>query len=101
MDVASAWHGCVARVRRACSSKARSARLLHEHTLQDKLRLFLTFSSIAAAYGNLGQAAYSASKAAAEIVVSSYRSAFFTDAPVRVASARAGNVIGGGDWADT
>jgi CDP-glucose 4,6-dehydratase len=45
---------------------------------------------------------YSASKAAAEIVAASYRASFFsarTDQPVSVATARAGNVIGGGDWA--
>lgn len=50
---------------------------------------------------------YSASKGAAEIVVSSYRQSFFPSLPaereashgVRLASARAGNVIGGGDWA--
>ena len=48
-----------------------------------------------------GHDPYSASKAAAEIVVSSYRSSFFGDGrhPARIASARAGNVIGGGDWA--
>ena len=44
---------------------------------------------------------YSASKGAAELVISSYRRSFFSaaDSPVRLASARAGNVIGGGDWA--
>ena len=44
---------------------------------------------------------YSASKGACEIVISSYRRSFFgtPDSPVWVASARAGNVIGGGDWA--
>lgn len=42
---------------------------------------------------------YSASKAAAEIAIASYRRSFFGDHPVRIASARAGNVIGGGDWA--
>jgi CDP-glucose 4,6-dehydratase len=43
---------------------------------------------------------YSSSKAAAELVTAAYRSSFFAapDAP-RVACARAGNVIGGGDWA--
>ena len=43
---------------------------------------------------------YSASKGAAEIAAASYRSAFFSsdDAPA-AATARAGNVIGGGDWA--
>ena len=44
---------------------------------------------------------YSSSKGCAEIVTHAYRRSFFGDAsPVRVASARAGNVIGGGDWAD-
>jgi CDP-glucose 4,6-dehydratase len=43
---------------------------------------------------------YSASKGAAELVISSYRRSFFpTGGRVRLASARAGNVIGGGDWA--
>ena len=44
---------------------------------------------------------YSASKGAAELVIASYRRSFFSapDSPVRLASARAGNVIGGGDWA--
>ncbi len=47
---------------------------------------------------------YSNSKACAELATSSYRSAFFHPARfaehgVAVASARAGNVIGGGDWA--
>lgn len=48
-----------------------------------------------------GHDCYSASKAAAEIVTSSYRRSFFLDhADKSVASARAGNVIGGGDWAE-
>jgi CDP-glucose 4,6-dehydratase len=43
---------------------------------------------------------YSASKGAAELVISSYRRSFFpANGRVRLASARAGNVIGGGDWA--
>lgn len=49
-----------------------------------------------------GHDPYSASKAAAEIVVASYRASFFTGGtghPARLATARAGNVIGGGDWA--
>ena len=48
-----------------------------------------------------GSDPYSASKGACEIAVASYRRSFFDnmDCPVRVASARAGNVIGGGDWA--
>ncbi len=48
-----------------------------------------------------GHDPYSASKAAAEIVIASYRDSFFgAESPVRLASARAGNVIGGGDWAE-
>ena len=49
-----------------------------------------------------GHDPYSASKAATEIVAASYRASFFTgpDAhPAQIATARAGNVIGGGDWA--
>lgn len=46
-----------------------------------------------------GHDPYSASKGAAEIVIASMRRSFFAEGPVRVASARAGNVIGGGDWA--
>ncbi|MEI7731545.1 MAG: CDP-glucose 4,6-dehydratase [Verrucomicrobiota bacterium] len=46
---------------------------------------------------------YSASKGCAELVVSSFRRSFFgapsASAPIAVATARAGNVIGGGDWA--
>ncbi len=45
-----------------------------------------------------GHDPYSASKAASEIVIESYRKSFLMERSVRVASARAGNVIGGGDW---
>lgn len=45
-----------------------------------------------------GHDPYSASKAAAEIVIASYRDSFLRNQGVAVASARAGNVIGGGDW---
>jgi CDP-glucose 4,6-dehydratase len=46
-----------------------------------------------------GHDPYSSSKGAAELVTSAFRRSFFTspDRP-RIASARAGNVIGGGDW---
>ncbi|MEM8811169.1 MAG: CDP-glucose 4,6-dehydratase [Pseudomonadota bacterium] len=47
-----------------------------------------------------GHDPYSGSKAASELVVDSYRKSFLDAQGVRVASARAGNVIGGGDWAD-
>ena len=44
---------------------------------------------------------YSASKAACELVVASYRSIFAQEnLDIRIASARAGNVIGGGDWSE-
>ena len=44
---------------------------------------------------------YSASKGAAEIVTAAYRRSFFADAHgPAIATGRAGNVIGGGDWAD-
>lgn len=49
-----------------------------------------------------GRNPYSASKAAAELIVASYRASFFSapgEQRARVATARAGNVIGGGDWA--
>jgi CDP-glucose 4,6-dehydratase len=46
-----------------------------------------------------GKDPYSASKAAAEILIHSYRESFFKNHPVRLASARSGNVIGGGDYA--
>lgn len=46
-----------------------------------------------------GHDPYSASKAAMEIAVASWRRSFFGDHPVRMVTARAGNVIGGGDWA--
>lgn len=42
---------------------------------------------------------YSSSKAATEIAIASWRRSFFSEHPVRLASARAGNVLGGGDWA--
>jgi CDP-glucose 4,6-dehydratase len=52
-----------------------------------------------------GHDPYSASKACAELAVAAWRRSFFTPAHpgervVAVASARAGNVIGGGDWAE-
>ncbi|MEO0453860.1 MAG: CDP-glucose 4,6-dehydratase [Verrucomicrobiota bacterium] len=42
---------------------------------------------------------YSSSKAAAELAIQSWRNSFFQKHSVKVASVRAGNVIGGGDWA--
>jgi CDP-glucose 4,6-dehydratase len=45
-----------------------------------------------------GHDPYSASKACSEIVTNSYRKSFFVDKNIGLASARAGNVIGGGDF---
>ena len=45
-----------------------------------------------------GRDPYSGSKGAAELVIAAYRSSYFQGA-TKVASVRAGNVIGGGDWA--
>lgn len=48
-----------------------------------------------------GSDPYSASKASAEVIISSYIRSFFADnSKNRIAIARAGNVIGGGDWND-
>ena len=47
-----------------------------------------------------GHDPYSASKAASELIVASYRDAFLAEQGVAVATARAGNVIGGGDWSE-
>ena len=49
-----------------------------------------------------GKDPYSASKGAVEILTQAYRRSFFDDpqGPVRVATVRAGNVIGGGDWSE-
>jgi CDP-glucose 4,6-dehydratase len=52
-----------------------------------------------------GHDPYSASKAAAEIVIASYRDSYFPpekigEHKIHLASVRAGNVIGGGDWAE-
>ena len=46
-----------------------------------------------------GHDPYSNSKGCAELVVSAYRRSFLEAAGTAIASARAGNVIGGGDWA--
>lgn len=48
-----------------------------------------------------GHDPYSSSKGAAELAIGAYRRSYFSapDSTIRVATARAGNVIGGGDWA--
>ncbi len=46
-----------------------------------------------------GHDPYSSSKGCAELVSNAYRRSFLSDASIAIATARAGNVIGGGDWA--
>lgn len=43
---------------------------------------------------------YSASKASSEIVTNSYYQSFFKNNKIGIATARAGNIIGGGDWSE-
>ncbi len=47
-----------------------------------------------------GDDPYSASKAGAEIVTHAFRRSFFEPGQVGIATARAGNIVGGGDWSD-
>lgn len=46
-----------------------------------------------------GDDPYSTSKGCAELITSAYRRSFFSENQAAIASVRAGNVIGGGDWA--
>lgn len=47
-----------------------------------------------------GNDPYSSSKAASELLIHSYQTSFFKNSKIHIASARAGNVIGGGDWSN-
>lgn len=47
-----------------------------------------------------GSDPYSASKSCVELMARSYRESFLRDGSMRIATVRAGNVIGGGDWAE-
>jgi CDP-glucose 4,6-dehydratase len=47
-----------------------------------------------------GHDPYSSSKAASELIIESYRKSYLADQGIAIASARAGNVIGGGDWSE-
>lgn len=47
-----------------------------------------------------GHDPYSSSKGCVELLTAAFRRSFFSEGPVAIASARAGNVIGGGDWAE-
>jgi CDP-glucose 4,6-dehydratase len=47
-----------------------------------------------------GHDPYSSSKACAELITSAYRNSFFKNTSTHLATVRAGNVIGGGDWAE-
>ena len=90
-----------------------TANLLAACTSRDALKAILVITSDKV-YENSGKAGafreddrlagddpYSASKAAAELVVRSWRNSFLrSPAAPALATARAGNVIGGGDWAE-
>jgi CDP-glucose 4,6-dehydratase len=45
-----------------------------------------------------GKDPYSSSKSASELLIASYSSSFFSDTNINISTARAGNIIGGGDW---
>lgn len=47
-----------------------------------------------------GHDPYSSSKAMVEIATAAYKKSYFYNGPICIATARAGNVIGGGDWAE-
>ena len=47
-----------------------------------------------------GHDPYSSSKAGTEIITESYRKSFFKSKKISISTARAGNVIGGGDWSE-
>ena len=47
-----------------------------------------------------GHDPYSSSKGCCELLISSYRNSYFSQSETKIASARAGNVIGGGDWSE-
>ena len=47
-----------------------------------------------------GNEPYSTSKACSELISKAYKNSFFSKTDIHIATARAGNVIGGGDWAD-
>lgn len=47
-----------------------------------------------------GRDPYSSSKGCAELVTAAYRDSYFAEQGVAIATARAGNVIGGGDWSE-
>lgn len=47
-----------------------------------------------------GKDPYSNSKACSELVTEAYRESFYKDRKIGIATARAGNVLGGGDWAE-
>jgi len=59
---------------------------------EEKLKPFLESDKLG------GYDPYSSSKACAELVSSAYRNSFLQEIGIKIATARAGNVIGGGDW---
>ena len=89
-----------------------TANLLESAKLSDVLKIIVVVTSDKC-YQNLeinkrfketdplgGNDPYSSSKACAELVSLSYRESFLKDLNISLATARAGNVIGGGDWSE-
>jgi len=89
-----------------------TANLLEAARLSDSLKAIVVITSDKC-YQNLetnrrfketdplgGHDPYSSSKACAELVSLSYRKSFLRDLNISIATVRAGNVIGGGDWAE-
>ena len=89
-----------------------TANLLEAARLSDSLKAIVLITSDKC-YQNLetnrrfketdplgGHDPYSSSKACAELVSLSYRKSFLRDLNISIATVRAGNVIGGGDWAE-
>jgi CDP-glucose 4,6-dehydratase len=89
-------HGASARGG-AARARREGDRLRHQRQMLREPRMGLALSREAIAMG--GHDPYSSSKGCAELVAAAYRSSFFADGPA-LATVRAGNVIGGGDWAE-
>ena len=72
-----------------------------QHMVAQKKGSIVCTASVAGLKANAGGHPYSASKGCTELVTAAYRRSFFsTGGGAALASARAGNVIGGGDWSE-
>ena len=78
-----------------CNTSVRAAIIVTTDKVYKNLELQLPFVETDELGG---RDPYSASKAAAELLVESYRESYLREQGLAIATARAGNVIGGGDW---